>query len=225
MDVKDVAKDIAGQPDDRALDELQEPLAEPEQTRKRSRKRSITIFVVVSLINVALLVLLWTQLLTPRSDLSQSSSSTSTLGDVSSPLIGKAAPAFALKTLNGDLKTINLKDYKGKPVVLNFWLSSCGPCQTEAPFLQKTAAKLQAQGITLIGIDGQESASDANQFLQKYGITYINVQDTVNGDTGINYGITGNPETFFINRDGVVVARWIGELNDQGLQLELTKLR
>ena len=226
MDVKDVATNITNitANEDQAY-EPHDPVSEPEVIEKHSRKRSITIFVIVSLINVALLVLLWTQLLTPRSDLSQSNSDTSTLGDVSSPLVGKSAPDFTLSNLNSSGGKVSLASFKGKSVVVNFWLSSCQPCQAEAPFLQQSAAKLQAKGVTLIGIDGQESVNDARQFLQKYGVTYTNVQDTVDGTTGINYGITGNPETFFINKNGIVVARWIGELNDQGLQHELAKLQ
>lgn len=223
MDVKEGMADntdiIVGE----AQDAL-EPMEEPEVLAKHSRKRSITVFVVVTLINVALLVLLWTQLMTPRSDLPQTSSDASSLGNVSSPLIGKSAPDFTLSTLNGDVGKVHLAALRGKPVILNFWLSSCQPCQAEAPFMQKAAARLQAQGVTLIGVDGQETSSDGLQFLQKYGITYTNISDTADGGTGVLYGITGNPETFFINKDGVVVARWIGALNDQGLQLELAKM-
>ncbi|HLG62786.1 MAG TPA: TlpA disulfide reductase family protein [Ktedonosporobacter sp.] len=205
--------------------QAQEPVPEPETIQKRSRKRSITIFVVVSIINAALLVLLWTQLLTPAQNQTgaNSNSGSSSIGDINSPLVGKAAPDFTLPVLAGTSK-IHLADLKGKPVIVNFWASWCAPCNEEAPFLQKSWPRLQAQGVVFIGIDGPEKTSDAQKFLQKYGISYLNVQDTIDGSTAINYGVTGFPETVFINRDGVVVAKWVFPLTEQGLQLEMAKM-
>ena len=202
----------------------QEPIPEPEAIQSRSRKRSITIFVVVSIINAALLVLLWTQLLTPAQNQSRTNTNSSSgVGDINSPLIGKAAPDFTLPVLGGASK-IRLADLKGKPVVVNFWASWCAPCNEEAPFLQKSWPRLQAQGVVFIGIDGPEKSSDAQKFLQKYKISYLNIQDTIEGSTAINYGVTGFPETVFINRDGVVVAKWVFPLTQQGLQLEMAKI-
>ncbi|GAC1378379.1 MAG: hypothetical protein PVS3B1_13240 [Ktedonobacteraceae bacterium] len=196
---------------------------EPEIVRKHSRKRSIIIFVVVSLLNVGLLAVLWTQLLTPRASAPQSPNDPSIVGFISSPLVGKPAPDFKLPTLNGSAKQLRLADLKGKPVILNFWSSSCPPCQVETPFLQKSWPVLQTRGVSLIGVDGYEQTSNAQGFLKRYGVTYPNVQDTLDGATGISFGVTGNPETYFIDKDGVVVARWIGALNEQGLQSGLAK--
>ncbi len=205
--------------------EIQDQTPQPEIVKKSSRKRSITIFIVVSIINAALLILLWTQLLTPATGLPRASTDgTSSLGDISSPLIGKPAPDFTLKTMNGKTQTLHLADFKGKSVILNFWASWCTACNEEAPFLQKTWPKLQSQGVVFIGIGGPEPSGDALKFLQKYGITYPNVHDTGDGSTAINYGVTGFPETVFINRDGVIVAKWIEPLTQQGLQLEMVKL-
>ena len=203
----------------------QELVAEQDVIRKRSRKRSITIFVVVSIINAALLVLLWTQLLTPAQNQAHTNTnSDSGIGDINSPLVGKAAPDFTLSTLNGNVGKIHLADLKGKQLILNFWASWCEPCNQEAPFLQKSWPGLQSKGVVFIGIDGPEKTSDAQKFLQKYGISYLNVQDTIDGSTAINYGVTGFPETVFINREGVVVAKWVFPLTQQGLQLEMAKM-
>ncbi len=195
----------------------------PALTPRSARRRTITIFVIVSVLNVALFALLWTQLLTPASNTSSSNSGT-LLGDVSSPLIGKTAPDFTLKTLQGTPATMSLASLKGKRIVVNFWASWCGPCKEEAPFLQKIAPRLQAQGIVLLGIDAEDTSSDALQFLQTYGITYPNVQDTSNGETMVKYGVVGFPETFFINRSGVIAAKWMMPLNEQGLKAELAKI-
>jgi cytochrome c biogenesis protein CcmG/thiol:disulfide interchange protein DsbE len=197
--------------------------------RKRSRKRNIIIFVVVSALNIALLALLANQLLTPAQSQNQGqpgalASNADSLGDVSSPLLGKMAPDFTLSTLKDKTVNVRLTDFKGKPVILNFWASWCDPCKEETPFLQKSWAGLKAQGVVLIGIDGQDNAENAQQFLQQYGVSYPSVQDTINGSTAINYGVLKFPETLFIDRNGVVVGKWSGELNDVGLKFEMKKL-
>jgi len=195
--------------------------------RKRSRKRSITIFVVVSLLNVGLLALLWMQLLTPSQ---QATSDPSTVyGDQHSPLIGKQAPDFTLPVINsanGKAETMHLADFKGKPVVLNFWASWCTPCQDEAPYMQKTAfPQLKAQGVTFIGVDAPENSGATQSYMQKYGITYPNVEDTINGSTAINYGVSTFPMTVFINSKGIVTGMWNTSMTAQGLQLELSKMK
>lgn len=195
--------------------------------RKRSRKRSITIFVVVSLFNVGLLTLLWTQLLTPSQQANTDSSTV--YGDYHAPLVGKQAPDFTLPLINsatGKSTTLHLADFKGKPVVLNFWASWCIPCQEEATFLQKTAfPRMKAQSITFIGIDAPESSGVTQGYMQKYGITYPNVEDTINGSTAINYGVSTFPMTVFINSKGIVTGMWNTSMTQQGLQLELSRLK
>lgn len=195
---------------------------------RRSRKRSITIFVVVSLLNVALLALLWTQLLTPATKDSSTAvqRDPATYGDVSSPRIGKPAPDFALSALNGSTSTVRLSAFKGKPVIVNFWSSTCEPCMEEATVLQKLwTEKLAPQGVVFIGIDAYEPRNSALNFLKKYGISYLNVQDTLDGTTGSDYGIIGYPETYFINAEGVVVAKWMKPLSEQGLDYEMKKMK
>jgi cytochrome c biogenesis protein CcmG/thiol:disulfide interchange protein DsbE len=189
---------------------------QPTPKRKGSRKRSIAIFIVVTLLNVGLLALLWTQLLTPAQNATRGQSNNA------DPLIGQTAPDFTLNLLGNSnpQASISPASYKGQPVVLNFWSSTCVPCVAEAPFLQKQWQSMKSQGIAFIGIDFQDLKSDGLSFLQKYGITYPNVLD-VTGSTGISYGVTGTPETIFINREGVVVSRVIGELTGKTLQSNL----
>ncbi len=183
---------------------------EPAPAKKSKRKRSIIIFVVVSLINVGLLALLWTQLLTPAQS-----------GAQADPLVGHAAPNFTLAALGThEPSTISLSNYIGHPVVLNVWSSTCAPCIAEAPLLQAQWQKAHAQGVVFLGIDFQDAQSDGQHFLQQYGITYPNVLDAT-GSVAINYGVTGTPETLFINRQGVIVTRIIGELTAQSIQSNL----
>ncbi len=184
--------------------------------RKSTRKRSITIFIVVSLLNVALLGLLWSQLLTPAHNANTSQ------GGVS-PLVGKPAPNFTLAALNArSASTISLASFKGKSVVINVWNSTCAPCVQEAPLLQTEWLRMQAQGraVVFLGMDFQDARSDGLSFLQKYGITYPNVLDA-SGSVAISYGVTGTPETIFIDRRGVVVQKVIGELTAQTLESNL----
>lgn len=198
-----------------------------EQTvkRKRSRKRNITIFIVVSLLNVALLALLWTQLLTPSKQ-AQTQGSVLSIGDTNFPLIGKPMVDFSLSTLNAPntpARIVHLADFKGKPIMLNFWASWCEACQQEAPYLSKAVPQLEKQGVVFIGIDGQDSGKAAQQFLQQYQLSDLNVVDTLTGSTAISYGVTGFPETVFINKQGIVVGKWAGALDASSVKLEMAK--
>lgn len=193
--------------------------------KKRSRKRNITIVAVVSVLNVALLLLLWTQLTTPAH---QSSSSSATAGDVSSPLLGKAAPDLTLIKPNGSFgstQKIAISQFKGQPVILNFWASWCVPCNDEAPFLKTEVPKLQTQGVHFISINAAaESVGDIEAFNNKYGITFPGVQDTVTGSTAVAYGVATIPVTVFINRQGIIKAMWNVQLDAASMKMELSKI-
>jgi len=182
-----------------------------------TRRRRILIFLVVSLVNVGLLVLLASQLLVPAQN--QSGSKTA-----SSPLIGHPAPDFTLTALSPHAApTIHLASFKGKAVMLNFWASWCDPCQHEAPLLQATWQRVQSQGIVFLGIDYEDTQSDGLNFLHTYGVTYPNVVDT-HGSVAVPYGVTGLPVTFFIDRQGVIVNKVTGELSEHMLESNLQVL-
>jgi len=189
--------------------QLEQKLQQP----KSLRKRRIIIFAVVSVINAGLLILLWTQLLTPAPNAGNGDNS------VVDPLKGHRPPNFTLAALNvkpaGSMLT--LASFKGKAIVLNFWGATCVPCQEEAPMLEKEWRHAQSQGVVFIGVDFQDAQSDGLSFLQKYGITYPNVLDT-NGSTAINYGVTFTPTTYFINKQGIVVSSIPREMTATELQ-------
>ncbi len=180
--------------------------------RRSGGKRRIAVFLVVGLACVALLALLGSQILVPAQSQANAGSS---------PLLGHPAPDFTLAALSSrSAPAVHLASLKGKPILLNFWASWCVPCQQEAPLLQATWQRVQSQGIVFLGIDFQDDHSDGLNFLHTYGITYRNVVDDT-GSTAINYGVTGVPETFFLNRHGVIVSHVIGGLTAQTLQSDL----
>jgi len=189
----------------------------PAGSKKRSRKRRTIVLIVVTLLNAGLLALLGSQLLTPAQNQSHAGSAQSS----SSPLDGYPAPDFTLGVLSTHPgPPIHLASLKGRPVMLNFWASWCDPCKQEAPLLEAMWQRVQGQGIVFLGIDFEDSQSDGLSFLHTYGITYPNVVDT-DGSVAINYGVTGVPETIFIDRHGVFVHRVIGELTAQTVQSNL----
>jgi len=192
----------------RHMSELAENAPVQESVRKQKRRRRMLIFCVVSLLNVGLLALLLTQLLTPAPIAG------------SDPLVGHPAPDFSLAMLRPDTgkSAISLSDFKGKPVVLNFWASWCAPCKEEVPLLERTWKQVQTPGknVVFLGIDFQDSNSAAMSFLQLYSITYPIVLDA-DGSVALKYSITSLPQTIFINRNGTVVSRVPLELTAQVL--------
>ncbi len=116
------------------------------------------------------------------------------------------APDFSLELFDGS--TFKLSDTlaSGKPVVLNFWASWCGPCADEASVLQD-AARRNADRIVFIGVNVQDVDADAQAFLRKYGVSYANgSKDT--GPISIKYGMRAVPETYFIAPDGRLIRKW-----------------
>lgn len=126
----------------------------------------------------------------------------------------RPAPDFVLTSFDG--QRLQLSDFRGRIVVLNFWATWCPPCRVEAPVLQRAAERLGPLGVTLLGInvwDGQEAAID---FLTETGVTYPNAEDATRL-IPVEFGVTGLPETFVIDRRGVLVRRWVGPLTDAQL--------
>jgi cytochrome c biogenesis protein CcmG, thiol:disulfide interchange protein DsbE len=127
--------------------------------------------------------------------------------------LGRAAPDITLPALDGD-GNIRLAGFRGKPVVVNFWASWCEPCKDEAPEFARVADKLGEHahflGITML--DGKQPAED---FVRHYEIPYPSARDT-RGVVAKRYGVTGVPETAFIDADGNLVGKYIGAFtNDQ----------
>jgi cytochrome c biogenesis protein CcmG/thiol:disulfide interchange protein DsbE len=122
------------------------------------------------------------------------------------PRIGAPAPAFSAKRMDGG--RVSLASLRGKPVVLNFWASWCSPCKGEAAKLQQAWQQYRKQGVVFVGVDYHDVTSDARTFLEHHGVTYPTVLDG-SGMIGDRYGLTGVPETYFVNRQGRLVGEHV----------------
>lgn len=138
------------------------------------------------------------------------------LADLGEPVAAEtpAEKAFALAA--GDSR-VALDELRGRPLVLNFWASWCSPCASEAPLLERTWQDVQGDGVLFIGLNMQDNSVDAERFLSRYSVTYPSIKDP-SSDTADQYGVTGIPETFFIDEDGRVVAHVAGEVNSRQLE-------
>jgi cytochrome c biogenesis protein CcmG/thiol:disulfide interchange protein DsbE len=118
-----------------------------------------------------------------------------------------AAPALTFETLDGEGE-IRLADYRGQAVVLNFWASWCEPCKDEAPLLEEAWQRYRDEGLVVLGIDAQDFRTDAQRFVDRYGLTYPMAFDGHGASLG-RFGNTGFPETWFLGRDGRLVGEHI----------------
>ncbi len=125
-----------------------------------------------------------------------------------SHLLGQSAPAFSLKPLNGDTP-VSLAAWRGKTVLVNFFASWCTPCRAEHPFLMQ----LKNDGVLIIGIDYKDKPAAARRMLDELGNPFAAIGQDRDGRTGIDFGITGVPESFVIGADGKVLANWPGPLD------------
>lgn len=132
-------------------------------------------------------------------------------------LVGKAAPdvTFSAWTLTPG-KNVSLASLRGRPVVLNFWESSCDPCVAEAPLFAQAARTYQSKGVVFVGVALYTSQADGMTFLRQHGVTYLTGAATTN-QTVVDYSLIGVPDTYFINSAGVIVDQNVGQISQQKL--------
>lgn len=142
--------------------------------------------------------------------------------DVPSPLVGRPATAFDLRSFSNE--PVTLEAQRGKVVVLNFWASWCYPgCYEEAPVLERGWRAWRERGVVVIGVDIQDTSEKARKFLADFSLTFPNAPD-MTGKVSIDYGVYGVPETFFIDRRGVIRAKHVGAVTDEVFRTHVEKL-
>ena len=135
-----------------------------------------------------------------------------------SALVGKPAPAINLPGLSDTAPRLTLARFKGQLVAINFFASWCLPCRAEHPLLKQITAEF---GVPVIGVAWKDKPEAARSYLADLGDPYAATAMDENGRTGIDFGITGVPETFLIGADGSVLYRFAGPLSPEGLREQL----
>jgi cytochrome c biogenesis protein CcmG, thiol:disulfide interchange protein DsbE len=129
--------------------------------------------------------------------------------EVPSPYIGRPAPAFSLPLLHDGTRSLSPAELQGQVWILNVWASWCAPCRAEHPLLVDAA---RAQQVTLVGLNYKDDPRSAQEWLRSLGDPYAATATDRDGRVAIDYGVYGVPETFVIDRDGVVRLKHVGPL-------------
>ena len=116
---------------------------------------------------------------------------------------------------------LSLRELRGHPVVINFWASWCVPCKHEAPLLA-ASARAHAGKVAFLGIDVQDFRSDARKFLDRFDTPYVSVR--AGGAVYDDYGLTGVPETFWLDRRGRIVGHYPGEISREQLEAGIRRV-
>lgn len=144
-------------------------------------------------------------------------------GGLAPVMRGKQAPAFALTNLDG--KKVSLADYKGRPVLVNFWATWCGPCKVEMPWFEEFRKQYAAQGFEVLGLtDDADAGKDAiAKVVQKAGVTYpILLTD---GKVQNSYGgLDVLPMSFYVDRNGVIVEQTAGLGSKDQIEANIKKI-
>jgi len=141
--------------------------------------------------------------------------------EVPSPLIGKPAPAFRLPQLHDPVKTFSPGELRGKIWVLNVWASWCVACREEHPVLSEFA---KSRLVPVLGLNYKDTREDALAWLKRYGDPYQVSLADFDGRVGIDYGVYGVPETYVIDKQGVIRYKRIGPVTPEILQQKIVPL-
>ena len=141
--------------------------------------------------------------------------------EVPSPLIGKPAPAFALPKLGEPGTTIKREDLLGKVWVLNVWASWCAPCREEHPLVIAFAKR---SGVPVYGLNYKDQTAAATGWLAQLGNPYAATLVDADGRVGIDWGVYGVPETFVVDKAGIIRYKHIGPLNEEAIRTKLEPL-
>lgn len=136
------------------------------------------------------------------------------------PVLHAGSPGTVLEATVEDASSdgrVALEEFRGTPVVLNFWASWCVPCREEAPLLEQEWRRARRSGVLFVGLNMQDLTDNAREFIRAFDITFLNVRDQ-RKDVAREWGVTGIPETFFISADGNIVGHVIGAVSTEQLR-------
>lgn len=137
-------------------------------------------------------------------------------GDIPSALISQKAASFQTTTFAG--QPISLEQFLGKPVLLNFWASWCVACRKEAHIIETAYQKYGRQGAVFIGIAINDTRDASLEFIRRYGKTYLLAPDNEAGTISLDYGVTAVPETFLIDKKGIIKEKVLGAVTKQKIE-------
>ena len=141
--------------------------------------------------------------------------------EVPSPLVGKPAPDFVLPQLLDPGKTFSPKEMRGKVWLLNVWASWCPPCVEEHP---SVTALAKSGAVPVYGLNYKDKHDDATTWLRKLGDPFVLSAYDPNGRIAIDYGVYGTPETYVIDKQGIIRYKRVGPLNPQLIQQKILPL-
>ena len=135
--------------------------------------------------------------------------------------VGQPAPPIAGTTLDGS--SFTLESLRGRPVVVNFWASWCGPCRDEFPLFKAQLAEHEAEGVALVGVMYRDERALAQAFADEFGMSWPTVVDE--GDRiAAAYRVVAPPQTYFIDRGGIVRSIQIGEVGEADFERQLAAI-
>jgi len=155
---------------------------------------------IAPLVAFALLVAVFIKGLDPERD----------LNELPSPFLGKEAPTFDLSRVRKPEERVSSSDYAGQLALVNFWATWCVGCRQEHEFLMEIS---RTGGVPIYGVDWRDNRGSAVQWLETLGDPYVATGFDGDATTGINWGVYGAPETFLIGKDGTVLYKHLGPLN------------
>ena len=135
------------------------------------------------------------------------------------PKIGEIAPDFEITTIEG--QPVKLSQYRGKAVLVNFWAVWCYPCVEEMPLLQQRYL-LNHPDLVILAIEDNSPSDEIKEIVMDKGMTFLVAKDA--GSLQGQYGITAFPTSFFIDSDGIVQSKVIGDMSPEQIDLELAKI-
>jgi cytochrome c biogenesis protein CcmG, thiol:disulfide interchange protein DsbE len=132
-------------------------------------------------------------------------------GEIPSAQIQKTAKSFQTTTFDG--QAISLEQFRGRPIILNFWASWCVSCRQEAHIIEAAWQQYGNEGAVFIGIAINDTREASLGFIRRYGKTYLLAPDDKTGTISLDYGVTAVPETFLIDKTGVITEKVLGAIN------------